>query len=145
MKNSFIAVLVILVSMVGVRCASAQSEIYYPGSFWTTNGTVSPVEKGNIISLSHFEQGIAKHGVELFVQSTLEIDSKGLNWNRRVVNGIGFRLTQAIGNGVIRTGMSYLSERRFVNPQTINGLSFTVDMWFGWNQHAPINIPNPRR
>ncbi len=145
MKTLITAAFVALLSVVAVQNASAQSGTYYPGTFWTTNGTISPVEKGNMVSMSHIEQGIAKSGAELFAQSTVETDSKGFDWNRRMINGVGVRFTQSIGSGMVRVGMSYLSERRFVNPQTTNGLSFTVDAWFGWSQHAPVNVPTPRQ
>ena len=143
--KKFIAMFIVIVSVIGVQNASAQSSVHYPGSFWTTNGTVSPVEKGNIVSVSHFEQGIAKQGAEIFAQSTVQTDSKGFDWNRRLITGIGLRFTQKIGTGMVRFGGSYLSEQRFVNPKTINGLSFTVDAWFGWGQHAPVNVPTPQQ
>ena len=134
---------VIAVSLIGASVASAQegTGTYYPGVFWTSNGTVSPVEKGNIVSMSHAEQGIAKRGAELFVQSTAQYDSKGYDWNRRVIGGIGARFTQSIGTGMVRVGVSYLSERRFVVPKTTSGFSVTAEAWFGWKQHAPLNVP----
>ncbi len=143
MKKYTIAAFVVLLSVVATQNASAQSGVHYPGSFWTTNGTVSPVEKGNVVSMNHVEQGVAKKGVELFVQSTLQTDSKGYDWNRRVIGGVGVRFTQSIGNGMVRIGASYLTERRFVHPQTINGLALTVDAWFGWGQRPSTNQPAP--
>lgn len=119
----------------------ASAQTYYPGSLWTSNGTLSPAEPGNTVSLSHFEQGIARRGAELFAQVTATADTAGFDWNRRVVQGVGVRFTQALPGGMIRASLSYLSERRFVEPRTMNGVAITLDAYFGWRQRAPVPVP----
>lgn len=112
----------------------ASAQVYYPGTVWSTTGTLSPVEKGNVISQSYVEQGIAYKGASLFAASTLIADSKGYDWNRRVTMGGGVRLTQNILTGVVRVNLVYLREQRYVSPAVHVGLALSVDAWFGWGQ-----------
>jgi len=113
----------------------AQDGVYYPGSFYTVNGTLSPAEKGNIISLSHAEQGIAYRGAELFAGFTGQADSKGFSWNRRTISSVGARFTQNISGGSVRVAAGYARENRFAGPNTtISGPFVSVDAWFGWKQ-----------
>lgn len=112
----------------------AADGVYYPGSVWTSNGTLSPVEKHNFISQTHVEQGIAIKGAEVFGSLSAVADSKGFDWNRRTVSGVGFRFTQNVGKGMVRAGVQYLSEKRYVSESTAKGISFNVDAYFGWGQ-----------
>lgn len=128
--------------MVGSGIASAQGhydEIYYPGSIWSNLGTVSPVEKGNVISMTHFEQGVAYKGAELFSQTTLQMDSNAFDWNRRTILGVGGRYTYPLPHGVVRANISYLSEKRYISGSLVNGMSLMVDCWFGWNARKMIH------
>jgi len=127
MKQLMITVMLLLLA------TAAQAQTTYPGSVWSTNGTVSPVEKNNFISMTHVEQGIKNSGAELFGQATFQTDSQGLDWNRRIIQGVGARYTEAIKGGLVRVGLSYLSEKRFVYPNRISGFAFTIDMWAGWD------------
>lgn len=119
---------------------AASAQTTYPGTVWTSNGTLSPVEKGNIISMTHVEQGVANHGVELFGQTTFIADTKAYDWNRRYSNGVGARFTQSIGSGMVRASVSYLRERRYSSEVTAQGVVIAVESWFGWG-----NSPRPAK
>ena len=122
--------------------AYAQEGLYYPGSVWSSTGTLAPFEPNNVISINHVEQGVAYKGAELFFQNTTGIDSSGLAWNRRTENGVGIRFTQSVKTGMIRAGMAYLVEHRFPVQQTrTNTLALYVQAWFGWHQAAPPYVP----
>jgi cellulose synthase/poly-beta-1,6-N-acetylglucosamine synthase-like glycosyltransferase len=116
--------------------ARAQT-LYFPGSVWTTNGTLTPVEPGNKTTLTQFQQGLALKGAEVFATLTAEHDTAGYDWNRRVIQGGGARYTLSLPGGYIRPTVAYLSDKRFVVPRSMNGWSLTVDAWFGWQQRAP--------
>jgi len=140
MRNFMFSVLMFaVISLIGGR-ASAQ-EVYYPGSVWSSNGTLSPIEKGNVLSMTHAEQGIAYKGAELFGSLTAQADSKRYDWNNRLIEGVGVRFTQSIGSGMVRGTVAYLNEKRYVVPSNTGGVSLSVDCWFGWN-HSPKAI-NP--
>ncbi len=115
--------------------ASAQEGFYFPGSVWNSTGTLSPVEKGNVISMTHVEQGVAFRGVEAFGHFTGMYDSKGYSWNRRTTEGIGVRFTQSLKGGMVRGGASYVTEQRYVlapTKQGASGIVLSVDCYFGW-------------
>lgn len=115
--------------------AAAQDGVYYPGSLYTTNGTLSPVEKNNVISLTHVEQGVAYRGVEGFGGFTGQYDSKGFSWNRRTIASAGIRFTQNVSGGAVRVAAGYARETRFVGVNTTaSGPFVSVDAWFGWKQ-----------
>ncbi len=135
MRSSFWAALLLTLGL--AASASAQS-ITYPGSVWTSNGTLSPVEKDNVLSLTHVEQGISYKGLEAFGQSTLSADTKAYDWNRRYSNGVGGRFTQSLGSGMVRASVSYVRERRYNSDTTAQGMVVAVEAWFGWN-----NTPKP--
>lgn len=124
-----------LMSLLAVaHTASAQENVTYPGSVWSSNGTLSPVEKGNVISVSHVEQGVSLRGVELFGTFTGQVDSKRYDWNNRITEGVGLRFTQSIGPGMVRAGVAYLNEKRFISESTARGPSVFVECWFGWRR-----------
>ena len=132
MRNAFVGLLFI-VALGFAKPAAAQ--VYYPGSVWTSTGTLSPVEKGNIISMTHAEQGIAVKGAEVFFQTTVTTDKEGYDWNRRFTNGGGLRFTQKVtGNGMIRFSAAYVRERRYTFERTMQGMVVSADAWFGWKQ-----------
>lgn len=115
---------------------SASAQVTYPGSVWSSNGWLTPVERHNVISLTHAEQGVEWRGLELFGQSTLSADTKGYDWNRRYQLGIGGRFTQSIGSGMVRGSVSWLRENRYNHDVTAQGLVLAAETWFGW-QRSP--------
>jgi hypothetical protein len=136
MKRTLMIAALALLGMAPLAHAQENSgRLYYPGSMWTTTGTLSPVERGNVLSITHVEQGISKRGAEIFAQATFRTDSQHLDWNRRVSDGIGVRLTQNLPGGMVRAGVSYLSERNFATRKNSNGFAVTVDAFFSWNQN----------
>ena len=109
------------------------SGVYFPGSAWTSTGFLSPVEKDNFTSQNYVEQGIGYKGVSFFGSLSVTRDSKGYDWNRRSTETAGVRLTQTIGgNGMVRVGVGYATEHRFVSGATASGVVGSVDAWFGW-------------
>jgi hypothetical protein len=115
-------------------CGSASAQVTLPGSMWSTNGTISPVEQGNMISLTHAEQGMSMRGAEVFVTTTVGMDSKGYDWNNKTQYGMGLRLTQTIGSGMVRVGVAYLEERRWISDRKDTGTTYFVDCWFQWGR-----------
>lgn len=138
---SFVFASVVLVSSPAFSqdCVNC-SAVYYPGTVWSSVGTLSPAEKGNVIALTHVEQGVAIKGFEFFGQGTLGLDSKGFSWNNRVLGGIGGRFTQSIKRGMVRGSASWVQENRWQTNQTVSGWVLAAETWFGWN-----NTPRPAK
>jgi opacity protein-like surface antigen len=115
--------------------ASAQSSsVYFPGSAWSSTGTSSNVERGNVISMNHIEQGIAIRGAEAFGLATYQVDKKGYDWNNREIYGVGARFTQTIKSGMVRVGAIYSQERRRKTDLRESGLQLVVESYFGWGR-----------
>ena len=109
---------------------------YYPGTLWSSTGTLSPVEKGNIISMTHAEQGISYKGAEVYGLVTVMSDTKRYDWNNRTIEGVGVRLTHSTRHGMIRGGAAYLYEQRQISGARYSGLSVTVESWYGWGKRG---------
>lgn len=114
----------------------------FPGSFWTDNGNISPVEHNDIISASYFEQGITLHrtdttSFELLGTLGITADTKGYTWNNRVVGSAGGRFNKYIGTkGIVMLNVTYTYEDRFIGNQTKGGFTPSVVYWFGWQNVA---------
>ena len=108
------------------------SEIHFPGSFWASYGNITPFEEDNFIGIVDLDQGVSFRGVELFGSVTASFDSDDYDWNRWVAYGPGVRFTQTLGNGMVRAGVQYLTERRY--EEVRRAWSFVVESWFGWGR-----------
>lgn len=142
MKSFIVAMVVVVTSLFVAGTASAQT--YYPGSIWTSNGRLDPAEKGNVVSFTHIEQGIARSGVELFGQTTLVTASQQNDWEHRAEVGIGGRFTQTLPKGMLRASVSYVRDNRFLSNTAYTGVVVAVEAWFGWSQ-APKPLTKPLR
>jgi len=111
-------------------------EIYYPGSVWSNNGRTRPVEQGNVISMTHVEQGIAYRGLEGFVDGLFTVDTHGLDWNNSRAYGAGARYTQHLAFGWVRVMAGVEHEYRWVSYTSKTGPVISAELWFGWHQTA---------
>ncbi len=125
---AFVAALLLTASV-----AQAQTTVQFPGSVWSTNGTISPVEKNNFITMTHVEQGAALGIFEVYGQFTGQFDRFGYDWNRLSREGVGARLNFTLPKGIVRASASYLTEKRYPTDSTASGIALAVDCWFGWN------------
>src|ERR1043166_3864061 len=108
-----------------------KEHLYFPGSMWTANGTLSPVETDNFASMTHAEQGVAYRHAEVYFLTTFQYDTKAYDWDRRGMIGIGSRYTFVLPHGMVRAGVAYVSEKRFVSEHKTSALTASVDAWFG--------------
>lgn len=110
--------------------------IKYPGSAWTVVGNLSPYEKGNILTLTHAEQGVSFHGyIEPYVSFTLGTDSKDYDWNNKDIEGVGARVIQSIGHyGSVRAGAQYVHEHRRLSGDSRNGMVYSADAYIQWGR-----------
>ena len=131
---------IISVVMFVLFATSAYAQSRYPGTVWSSNGTLSPFESGNILSQTHVEQGVAVRGFEVFGQFTFAADSKAYDWNRHYGGGLGLRLTQSVKSGMIRASVSYVRDYRYLSRTSATGLVFAAETWFGWQ-----NSPRPAK
>lgn len=109
----------------------------FPGSAWSVVGNVSPVEKGNLISSSHVEQGITlfnKDSVSAipYISLSPTFDTKGYDWNNRLLSNVGLKLVKRFDNGMVSTSLGYANETRFKSGSSDSAPFLRADTWFGW-------------
>lgn len=131
--------------------ASASTSIpwRYPGKFWIDGGNSSPVEKGNIISMLYFEQGIEllprvirdhepsnKHLIA-FTSATITKDTKLFEYNNRCKLFVGAKLVRLDKHGIIELVGGYAHEVRFLDNTSRGHLEASLNTWHGW--HPPVH------
>ena len=109
-----------------------------PGQGWTSIGNVSPIEHNNFYLRSYVEQGAAVFStysgsvtVTPFVGVGLVFDTKGYDWNNKVLPKVGFKVNRLFLHGVVSVGSAYSYEERFKGVNS-SGLTIYVQDWFGW-------------
>jgi hypothetical protein len=120
-----------------------------PGQFWSVNGTLEPVEKGNVFTESRFEQGAtvfatAGHSVTLvpYVALGFVADTKGYTYNNEIDPSVGIRLNKYFRSGVVSIGTAYADEDRYFGA-TASGRTDYAQYWFGWQPVADVKSRFP--
>ena len=93
----------------------AEKSSRFPGSSWIEVGNLSPVEKGNILGLGYFSQGVVAKRFSTativpYVETTIFRDSKGFDWDNRATVGGGVK-------AIIPREEIYTEVRRGVSPR----------------------------
>lgn len=116
----------------------AEKSSRFPGSSWIEVGNLSPVEKGNIIGLGYFTQGVvakrfSRATVVPYFESTVFRDSKGFDWDNKATVGGGVKAIFPRNDIYTEVGLAYLHETRFRSGQSAGGLSAFTNFSFNWN------------
>jgi hypothetical protein len=109
-----------------------------PGTSFASVGNHAPTERKNVIATVYLQQGVtmatvAKVSLVPFVEHTVMFDTAGHSWNNRRIHGEGLKLRVPVGRGVLETAATYKHERRWRDRQSANGLTASVNFWYGWN------------
>ncbi len=110
----------------------------FPGSSWMEVGTLSPIEKGNIIGLGYITQGIVAKRLSRatlvpYVEATVFHDSKGFDWENKATVGGGMKAIFPRGDIYTEIGAAYLHENRFQSGASAGGVSVFTNFSFNWN------------
>ena len=116
----------------------AQKSSRFPGSSWMEVGTLSPIEKGNIIGLGYITQGIvakrfSRATLVPYVEATVFHDSKGFDWENKATVGGGVKAIFPRGDIYTEIGAAYLHENRFQSGESAGGVSVFTNFSFNWN------------
>jgi hypothetical protein len=116
----------------------AEKSSRFPGSSWMEMGTLSPVEKGNIIGLGYITQGIVAKRLSRatlvpYVEATVFHDSKGFDWENKATVGGGMKAIFPRGDIYTEIGAAYLHENRFQSGESAGGVSVFTNFSFNWN------------
>jgi len=113
-----------------------------PGQGWTSIGNQSPIEHNNFYLQSYVEQSAAVYStfsgsvtVTPFVGMGLVLDTKGYEWNNKVLPRIGVKANKYFRKGVVSAGSAYAYEDRFKSFNS-SGMTVFVQDWFGWQPVA---------
>jgi len=112
------------------------------GQGWTSIGNQSPIEHNNFYLQSYVEQSAAVYStfsgsvtVTPFVGMGLVLDTKGYEWNNKVLPRIGVKANKYFRKGVVSVGTAYAYEDRFKGFNS-SGMTVFVQDWFGWQPVA---------
>ena len=116
----------------------AERSSRFPGSSWMEVGTLSPIEKGNIIGLGYITQGIVAKKLSRatlvpYVEATVFHDSKGFDWENKATVGGGMKAIFPRGDIYTEIGAAYLHENRFQSGESAGGVSVFTNFSFNWN------------
>ena len=116
----------------------AEKSSRFPGSSWIEVGNLSPVEKGNILGLGYFSQGVVAKRFSTativpYVETTIFRDSKGFDWDNRATVGGGVKAIIPREDIYTEVGVAYLHETRFESGLSAGGLSVFTNFSFNWN------------
>ena len=116
----------------------AEKSSRFPGSSWMEMGTLSPVEKGNIIGLGYITQGIVAKRLSRatlvpYVEATVFHDSRGFDWENKATVGGGMKAIFPRGDIYTEIGAAYLHENRFQSGESAGGVSVFTNFSFNWN------------
>jgi hypothetical protein len=117
---------------------SVIDSIGLPGQGWASLGNLSPIEHSNGYSQSYVEQSAAVFAtnsglltVTPFASLGLVVDTKGYDWNNKILPRAGIRANKFFRHGVVSVGSAYSYEERFKSVSS-SGLTLFAQEWFGW-------------
>jgi hypothetical protein len=118
------------------------------GSMWVEVGTISPLEKGNVISSSGIHQGYDLYekksfSFTAFIAGGATFDTSHYVWNNQVSGSLGIQANAIVPHGVISVGGAYSVENRFLEHETYASPGYFVQDWFGWQMSS--NDPQCKR
>jgi hypothetical protein len=149
-KSGFALIVVLALTAVSAAQDGAVSALQgslvdslgFPGQAWTSIGNQSPIEHNNFYLQSYAEQGAAVFStysgsltVTPFVGMGFVVDTKGYDWNNKLLPRLGVKVNKSFRKGVISVGSAYSYEDRFKGT-TSSGLTVFVQDWFGWQPVA---------
>jgi hypothetical protein len=117
---------------------AAEKTNRWPGSMWAVVGHYSPVEHGNLIEQAQLTQGYAanRFGNKVlipFLHINVGHDSKGFDWENKLIGGAGVKLGIPVGETYTEFGAAYSYEDRYLTGHNANGLKLFVDFSCGWH------------
>lgn len=133
----------------GAAFAQDAPVLQFPGSLNASIGTLTPGERGNVVSSVTTEQGFApfRKGslfVVGFADSTVGADTDGLPWNRARRSTVGLKLVSVTRAGVVQAvaGVNAYDRGDGIRASRAAYVSY----WTGWRGYAaassrPTGLP----
>ena len=126
---------------------TAVTPIDKPGSAWGYVGNTSPIDKGDIFSNNHFEQGFGfyqrkeKMLVEGFGSMDMNFDSQGQVWANNYIGQFGVKANFLIRHGVVTVSVSRAYENQWLNGIKAWQNEISVNTWLGGQEYTSHKFP----
>lgn len=98
-----------------------------------------PEERNNYVFEGSIEQGVdwgrfhQRYTINTFADLRFSVDKEKLDYNNRMVPGVGAKLKIAAGPGIVQIGVKGAYEDRFVTHRKDSFVYGFVNWWFGWD------------
>jgi hypothetical protein len=125
---------------------TAVEPINKPGSAWGYVGNTSPIDRGDIFSNNHFEQGFGflqrkNLLVEGFGSLDANFDSQGQIWANSYIGQFGVKANFLIRHGVVTVTASRAYENQWLNGIKAWQNEISVNTWIGWQEYTSRKFP----
>lgn len=129
-------------SIVITPASASALDLRFPGSFGGESrypNSPAPEERENYAIEGSLEQGVdwgstrSRLTLNTFGEVRYSVDTAGLDYNNRLIPGIGVKLKKDFGAGVIQFGVKGVNEYRFESHRSNRIVLGFVNWWFGWN------------
>lgn len=121
------------VSALGLHLpGSLYAEFRYPNS-------PAQEERENYALEGTLEQGVdwihlsPRLILNTFAELHFNLDKVGLDYNNRVIPGVGAKVKVRVGSGIVQVGLKSVYEYRFESDRSNAMILGFVNGWFGWD------------
>ena len=122
------------------------AESNFPGSAWIniTGPHVGGGESGNWVLTAKANQDavlteVSDWKLSAYGSVGFSKDTKGYEWNNKVVPAVGIKATKDVPGGIFDIGLQYAHETHFgkvykMPERSSGGLQLSVNYWTGWGR-----------
>lgn len=108
-----------------------------PATVWASIGNRSPYEGNNFQFILNGEQGITlldkrKADLVFFGHGQIATDTKGFDWNNKLITGLGLKIDIPRQACTISFGVEAQNERRFKSGLNSSSLIFFTSVYYNW-------------
>lgn len=140
MKKFILALAVLLPS------TAQAEEAKFPGNAWVnvTGPQVGTGERGNWVVSGKINQDavlteVSDWKLSAFASVGFSVDTKGYEWNNKVIPATGIKVTKDVAGGIFDIGVQYAHENNFGRlykfpVRSQGGLQVSVNYWTGWGR-----------
>ncbi len=116
---------------------AAQPFKHLPRSFWASVGNLSPQEGFNVQVMADgiqgftFADGRKADGI-IFIHGRISADTKGFDWNNKIMTGVGVKLAIPLKSSIFEIGTELVREQRLRSGNVSTGVTFFSSVYYDW-------------
>lgn len=126
-----------------IPASASALDLHFPGSTYGEfrfPNSPAQEENNNMVLEGSLEQGIdwnrfggGRWTLNTFGEFRYSVDRVGLDYNNRLIPGIGIKLKARISTGIVQIGVKEVNEIRFRSDRSDHIALGFVNYWFGWD------------